>query len=384
VARTERDTGLTYQDFLKTGPDTLAGRYLRTFWHPVHRSDDLPVGRAKPIRIMSEDFTLFRGASGVAHAVAFRCAHRGTQLSTGWVEGDELRCFYHGWKYDGSGQCTEQPAEPEPFCMRTRIRSYPTLEYLGLIFVYQGEGEPPPFPYLPEFDNDFLHEVRTSILPTNFFTQLDNSMDTLHTTFVHPQFGRGEQRLEIGDVPCGVATYPSGETPGYPNYFVMPNASEFAGPPSYGEEVWSYQHCWRVPVDDHHYARFDLRVIPLRGQKAAEYRARQARNRGKGWGPAWQAAAEVIEGRMTAKELPADRPDLVNCQDLVAQMALGPIADETPQEHLGRSDVGVIAMRRLWARELMALAEGRPLTQWKRPDRLWEKIWAEGELIPPP
>ena len=66
--------------------------------------------------------------------IGFRCAHRRTQLSVGWVEGDCLRCFYHGWKYDGSGQCVEQPAEPKPFAEKIQIPSYPVTEYLGLIF----------------------------------------------------------------------------------------------------------------------------------------------------------------------------------------------------------------------------------------------------------
>src|SRR5262247_1921665 len=102
-------------DFARTGPATLAGRYMRLFWQPVCKSEDLQAGHAKPLRIMSEDFTLYRGETGVAHVVDFRCAHRGTQLSTGWVEGDNLRCFYHGWMYDGSGQCVEQPAEDASF-----------------------------------------------------------------------------------------------------------------------------------------------------------------------------------------------------------------------------------------------------------------------------
>jgi 5,5'-dehydrodivanillate O-demethylase len=76
-------TRVDWTDFAHTGPDALAGRYLRRYWQPVHRSMDLPSGRAKPIRIMSEDFTLYRGDAGAAHLVAFRCAHRGTQLSTG-------------------------------------------------------------------------------------------------------------------------------------------------------------------------------------------------------------------------------------------------------------------------------------------------------------
>src|SRR3954451_2935218 len=141
-----------YRDYVHTSPGTLAGRFLRQFWQPVYRSQDLAPGRAVPIRVMSEDFTLYRGQAGQAHLVGFRCAHRGTQLSTGWVEGDNLRCFYHGWAYGPDGQCVEQPAEPEPFCNRIKIRSYPVEEYLGLIFVYQGEREPPPLPRYPEAD----------------------------------------------------------------------------------------------------------------------------------------------------------------------------------------------------------------------------------------
>src|SRR5687767_7172929 len=133
-----------YTDFVHTGPGTLAGRYMRRFWQPVHVAEKLPPGRAVPVRIMSEDFTLYRGEGGIPHLTAFRCAHRGTQLSTGWVEGDSIRCRYHGWRYDGSGQCVEQPGEEEGFASKVRIRSYPVKEYLGLIFAYLGEGEPPP------------------------------------------------------------------------------------------------------------------------------------------------------------------------------------------------------------------------------------------------
>ncbi len=136
-------------DFARTGPDTLAGQYLRRFWHPVYRSQDLPLGKMVPIQIMSERFTLYRGETGIPHVVAFRCAHRGTQLSTGWVEGDCVRCRYHGWKYDGSGQCVEQPGEDESNAAKVQIRSYPTKEYLGHIFAYLGVGEPPPLRRFP-------------------------------------------------------------------------------------------------------------------------------------------------------------------------------------------------------------------------------------------
>ncbi len=87
------------------------------------------------------------------HAVAHRCAHRRTMLSAGFVEGDCIRCLYHGWKYDADGNCVEQPAElNEAFSDKVRIRAYPTHEYLGLIFVFMGEGATPPPPRFPEFE----------------------------------------------------------------------------------------------------------------------------------------------------------------------------------------------------------------------------------------
>ena len=145
--------GLDHIDFVHTGPATLAGRYLRMFWQPVCCSHELAPGRALPIRILGEDFTLYRGQSGTPYLVGHRCAHRGAQLSAGWVEEDSIRCFYHGWKYDGSGQCVEQPAEPEPFARKIRIPAYPVREHIGLIFAYLGEGEPPHFTRYPKFES---------------------------------------------------------------------------------------------------------------------------------------------------------------------------------------------------------------------------------------
>jgi len=80
-------------DFVETGPETLAGRYMRMFWQPVYRSDDLKAGRAMALRIMNEDFTLYRGRSGAPFVVGPRCAHRRTRLSVGRVEGDCIRCL---------------------------------------------------------------------------------------------------------------------------------------------------------------------------------------------------------------------------------------------------------------------------------------------------
>ena len=95
----------------QNGPDTDMGRLLRKFWQPVALSASIKTGAARPLRVLGEDLTLYRGESGRAYLVASRCAHRLTLLHTGWVQGEDIRCIYHGWKYDGTGQCNEAPAE---------------------------------------------------------------------------------------------------------------------------------------------------------------------------------------------------------------------------------------------------------------------------------
>jgi Rieske [2Fe-2S] domain len=71
-------------DFVHTGPGTVAGNYLRRYWQPVYESTKLAPGRAVQIRVMGENFTLYRGEEGRAHLVGPSCPHRKTQLSLGW------------------------------------------------------------------------------------------------------------------------------------------------------------------------------------------------------------------------------------------------------------------------------------------------------------
>ena len=60
---------LRYEDLVSTGPGTLAGTFMRRFWHPIHRAEELRAGQAKPIEIMSERFTLYRSETGAPHVV---------------------------------------------------------------------------------------------------------------------------------------------------------------------------------------------------------------------------------------------------------------------------------------------------------------------------
>src|SRR5262245_51834460 len=163
-------------EFVHTGPGTVAGRYLRRFWQPVYLASDLAPGQIMPIRILGEDFTLYRGEGGAPHVVGPRCPHRLTQLSTGWVEADSIRCFYHGWRFEHDGRCVQQPGERAPFCQKITLAAYPTVEYLGFVFAYFGEGTPPPLTKWPEFEHP-TQTPNVAMLPCNYFQSAENIMD---------------------------------------------------------------------------------------------------------------------------------------------------------------------------------------------------------------
>jgi 5,5'-dehydrodivanillate O-demethylase len=373
----------TYNDLLKTGPGTIAGRYLRRFWQPVATTTHLKPGQAKPIRVMSEDFALYRGEDGTPHVVDSRCLHRGAKMSLGWVEGNSLRCAYHGWKYDSSGQCVEQPAEPKPFCERIKIRSFPTCEYLGLIFTYFGEGDPPPLVRLPEYEDfEFYHELSNDVWPTNYFAQLENALDYAHTEFLHWQFHyKTPSEVVSEETPFGLKLH----TPGLSGlssyydtgYFLMPNAHEWAAPPRQGEKIGNYAIGWRVPRDDESHIRFNLAVFPLRGQEAEAYRERNEARKEQLEKSIVEYSDELLRGDTSLKEIRNRNitgSGLINIQDCALMASLGPMATREHHEQLGRTDAGIVKMRRLWRQELEALSEGRELREWRRPNVLWEQM----------
>ena len=176
----------------ETSAGTPMGTLLRKFWHPIALSKSVAPGQSREVRILSEDLALFRGESGVPHLLVNKCAHRLTKLHSGWVEGDTLRCIYHGWRYDAKGQCVERPAERAGSHGSIRVTSYPVHEYCGVIFAYLGEGEPPEFdlPRKPKFEQaGMLHFQRQEIWPCHWLQHAENSLDAVHVSFAH-QMGK--------------------------------------------------------------------------------------------------------------------------------------------------------------------------------------------------
>ena len=365
-------------DFISAGPETLAGKFLRRFWQPVYCAHEILPGRAVPIRIMGENFTLYRGDSGTPHLVGDRCAHRGTQLSVGWIEGDSIRCFYHGWKYDGSGQCVEQPAEPKSFASNMRIPGYPVREYLGLIFAYFGEGEPPPFNRFPKFeDPQYIVDAIRFDRICNYYNNIENSLDNTHIRFVHSRHREAVQdRAVTGDPVISVeesdwgvrrySRYPDGTEILF--FFGMPNVNYINGQVVDPDVKRVDSLIFKVPVDDDRHVHFEARMMPFSGEQGRQWLERRRTQRAKEAMDRLDLVRAILDGRLRLDDIDPNRADHVLIEDEVAQTGQGAIANRS-REHLGRGDIGIVLLRKLWERELRALAEGRPLKPWVyRPD----------------
>jgi 5,5'-dehydrodivanillate O-demethylase len=367
-------------EFAHTGPGTLAGRFLRRFWQPVCCSYGLAAGKALPIRIMNENFTLYRGESGAPYLIGDRCAHRGTQLSVGWVEGECIRCFYHGWKYDGAGQCVEQPAEAESFAANVRVAGYPVREYLGLIFAYLGGGEPPELPRYPKFESsEITLDVAGLGRICNYFNNVENSLDSTHVRFVHRRhrdsvqdhIRTGDPMITVEESEWGIkryAIYPDGKE--VTSFFGMPNINYTNGQVVDSEIKRAEVMLFKVPVDDENHMHFEVRAIPLAGEVGRKWVEERREMRAKAERDRPDIVRAILAGKLRLSDVDPRRVDFVMIEDEIAQSGQGVIADRG-NEHLGRSDRGVFLLRKIWERELKNLAEGKPLKQWLyRPDML--------------
>jgi 5,5'-dehydrodivanillate O-demethylase len=364
---------LTEKDLGRTGPGTIAGQYLRSFWQPVFHSADLRPGRTRLLRVMGEDFVLHRRGDGAARVTQPRCPHRGMLLTAATVEDDGLRCFYHGWKFDGAGRCVEQPAEPRPFCEKIALRTYPTQEHFGLVFAFLGEGQPPAFPRYPMFEGDGLFTHTDSyVRPANFFNNLENVQDKSHLAYTHAHVtGTWGNYADGPRIVCEETSWglkssgirPSGKR--QISYFGMPNVVHGRGPKNDPEVDYREFVGWWVPIDDDRHTQFT--VVVVRGKTREEferYLERQRAMRAHRDLDREATMRAVLAGEVGLDEVDPARVHLLFLQDDVAQAGCG-LIHERPPERLGRSDVGVIAVRKLWLRELRALASGTPLTEWR-------------------
>src|SRR4030088_81339 len=126
----------------QTGPGTPMGALLRRYWIPFLLSEELLEPECPPVRVklLSECLIAFRDTGGRLGLIEEFCAHRGVSLWFGRNEANGIRCPYHGWKYDVTGQCVDLPSEPEESGVRKgiRLKSYPSIERAGVMWAYLG------------------------------------------------------------------------------------------------------------------------------------------------------------------------------------------------------------------------------------------------------
>ncbi len=159
---------------------------LRNDWHVVALAQDVPEGKPVAARLLDEDLVLWR-AGGKVCAWRDLCIHRGTRLSLGRIEGDTLVCAYHGWTYNGDGQCVRFPAHPEQTPpAKARATVYQARERYGWIWVTLGAPERD-IPAFPEWYDASFRKVHCG--PYEFRASapraIENFLDVTHFPFVH-------------------------------------------------------------------------------------------------------------------------------------------------------------------------------------------------------
>jgi phenylpropionate dioxygenase-like ring-hydroxylating dioxygenase large terminal subunit len=162
-------------------------------WFIVAQASELGPGEIRRIHYFGRELVLFRTASGEPRLVNAYCAHLGANLAVGGkVDGDGIRCPFHGWCYDGdSGACTDIPyTDSDHIPSQARIRAYPTLERNQMIWAWHHlEGKPPFYdvPEVPEFDDPewSTPSCREYFVATCCQEMAENNHDFAHFKYVH-------------------------------------------------------------------------------------------------------------------------------------------------------------------------------------------------------
>jgi phenylpropionate dioxygenase-like ring-hydroxylating dioxygenase large terminal subunit len=378
-----------------TGPSTAMGGLMRRYWQPILLRDELPDARpAKEVKIMGEDLVVFRDEQGRYAALARNCSHRGADLSYGRLEDGGLRCAYHGWLYDVSGQCIEQPAEPDGSTYSTKVMhpAYPCEERNGIIYAYMGGGAPPLF---PAFEWNVAPEAHVFVFKAyqeaNWLQANEGEIDPAHLSYLHrylndemdddTSYGLDQfldvaegtdipvtrilreklnPQLEIETTSFGVRIFSLRDIGKFMHVrvtnFLFPNAAVVA----VGND-WGLAQV-HVPIDDEHNWRFDI----MYGYREPMDKATLARERLQTY-----TVPDYMPKRNLANRYGFDAEEQrtrtyigigsdINTHDTWAIEGAGPIQNRT-REHLGYTDKAIAASRRMLLQGIRDIEEGGAL-----------------------
>ena len=338
----------------RVGPGTQAGEMLRQYWWPVAFSQDAKAkGAPLKIKLLGEEFVLFRDGRERLGVMALHCSHRGTSLEYGRVEENGLRCCYHGWLYDVRGNCLEQPAEPADSTFKERVKhpAYEAQDAGGLIFAYIGAK---PAVLLPSYDllvrEDGCRIVGGDVENCNWLQRAENSADGAHSIALHaagyPNMALKRPRITWEPTPFGIKETTWIEDVSKPriSHYVFPSHVRHSAA-RIGERPRQVIR-FRVPTDDFTTTTFWIDFYPHRDGKPTQ--------------PAPLAVKGFRKNQPGVYERVTDGWwNLPNReQDRVAQETQGVIADRT-KEHLATSDQGILMLRKMIRDSIEAVQQGR-------------------------
>jgi phthalate 4,5-dioxygenase oxygenase subunit len=363
----------------RTGSGTPMGELFRRYWIPALMAEELPEPDGPPVRVtlLSERLTAFRDSAGRLGLVDEFCAHRGVSLWFGRNEQGGLRCPYHGWKYDTTGQCTEVPSEPveSGYCKKIKLTSYPLVERGGMLWTYMGPAEQQPA--LPEFEFAMVgpsqRYVSKRLQETNFLQGLEGGIDPHHVSFLH-------SNALSRDPLIGNAKGARYNTPGAPTRFDVAKSDgglviAYSRSAESGNSYWRvmqwllptftlipphadhpiHGHFW-IPIDDEHCWVWTFDYHPMRSLTDKEVQAMK-----DGFGLHVKVDADTFiplqnKGNDYLMDRAAQKAGIhysgiegIGMQDASLHESMGAIQDRT-KEHLVSSD-NIILMARQRLRE---------------------------------
>jgi len=381
----------------RTGPGTAMGELFRRFWLPALLPSELPTADSDPVRfrILGEDLIAFRDTNGTPAFIAENCPHRGASLFFGRNEEQGLRCVYHGWKFDVTGQCVDMPNEPAESDFKTKVQAtaYPAQEYAGLIWIYMGpKDQQPPLPkyqWCTRPDADQTTATKW-MQESNYAQALEGNIDSSHVGFLHKTFehetfragGRLEQTQQVtatretdfGFVYGARRNTQDGQYYWRVTTYAMPTFTQIASQSRAGNGIFliprdDESHWWitvtppRLPDDPD---RTDPKLMGfLTGTAIADPATlglipgtwRRVRNKDNDY---------MIDRDMQRTHnytgLPGNR-----AQDQAVTESMGAITDRS-KEHLGAADTAIIVMRRYLMRMARRLQEGVQPELPRRPE----------------
>ena len=367
---------LTKEDaelIMRVGPGTPMGDLIRRTWIPACLSEELPAPDCDPIRVrlLGEDLVAFRDSTGQIGVLGEHCPHRNASLFFGRNEAGGLRCLYHGWKFDVSGNVLETPCEPAESRMRFHVKqtAYPVVEQGDVVWIYMGpRDKQPPFPNFwwtmvaPE-----SRSVGKINYACNYVQSIEGAIEHIHGDVLHsghelmgwtPEQIRRLDPAYYGFRPAA-RNYVFQDTPyGFRFAGIKPmdddqqavNVTPFIVP--FHIMLSSSPHMF-VPMDDEHTWYFDVRASATHAVDQAKALAERGEVVGIDVDPNHRKfrtmANNFMQDRQAMREkrehwsfsgIPWGKPH----QDMLMIETMGPLTDWMT-EHLGQADVVVAHMR---------------------------------------